>query len=160
MESPLGPRISIEVECSFSLFSLVVSPPSTMIRVELSFSRGQTWRQMGHSLIKWNLKWSDYQSFKTWLSRSPLARRRRRWPWRRRHTCPHQAASPWSGSEHGHGVKLCIVFCFLKAIYITLVPPPHVLLQRDQGAHSAHWHPFIWTSPGKSIYDNFFIISN
>ena len=32
----------MEVECSFSLFSLVVSPPSTMIRVELSFSRGQT----------------------------------------------------------------------------------------------------------------------
>ena len=32
----------MEVECSFSLFSLVVSPPSTMISVELSFSRGQT----------------------------------------------------------------------------------------------------------------------
>ena len=39
---PLGPIISIEVECSFSLFSLVVSPPSSMMRVVLSFSSGHT----------------------------------------------------------------------------------------------------------------------
>ena len=32
----------MDCECSFSLFSLVVSPPSTMISVLLSFSRGQT----------------------------------------------------------------------------------------------------------------------
>ena len=40
--SPFVPIISTEVECSFSLFSLVVSPPRTTISVLLSFSSGQT----------------------------------------------------------------------------------------------------------------------
>ena len=39
---PALPRISTEVECSFSRLSLVVSPPISTTSVELSFSRGQT----------------------------------------------------------------------------------------------------------------------
>ena len=29
----------------------------------------------------------------------------------------------------------------------TFLPPPQVLLQTEKGAHSAHWQPFIITSP-------------
>ena len=32
-------------------------------------------------------------------------------------------------------------------ISITFLPPPQVLLHTENGAHSAHWHPFIITSP-------------
>ena len=43
--------ISIDVECSFSLFSLVVSPPITTTRVVLSFSNGQTSWLINHYVI-------------------------------------------------------------------------------------------------------------
>jgi hypothetical protein len=45
---PAGPMISTEVECSFSLFSLVVSPPMTTTRVELSFSSGHTFYRINN----------------------------------------------------------------------------------------------------------------
>ncbi len=45
---PAGPMISTEVECSFSLFSLVVSPPMTTTRVELSFSKGHTFYRINN----------------------------------------------------------------------------------------------------------------
>ena len=122
----------MEVECSFSLFSLVVSPPSTMISVELSFSRGQTCKP--EMELSRDRKWISDLLLGAHGAHTGVTI-----------TCAHsRQLLPGANLQRKNIITDNLTENGANTKWrnfvdnLTLVPPPHVLLHRDQGAHSAH----------------------